>query len=131
MTVAAGLDVGGTKIRCAAVELESGTVVAQERRPTDPARGGAAVLAECVALVERVATRVPVVGIGVGICELVDPKGRAASAFTIDWLGFDVARAFRHVAPARLESDVRAAALAEAPGSGSRSPRLRTPSIPR
>jgi predicted NBD/HSP70 family sugar kinase len=54
------------------------------------------VLAECVALVERVAARVPVVGIGVGICELVDPKGRAASAFTIDWLGFDVARAFRH-----------------------------------
>jgi hypothetical protein len=35
-------------------------------------------------------------------------------AFTIDWLGFDVARAFRRVASARLESDVRAAALAEA-----------------
>lgn len=114
MTVAVGLDVGGTKILCAAVELESGAVVAEERRATEPARGGAAVLADCVALVERLAVDVPPVSVGIGICELVDRQGRAASAFTIDWLGIDIAGAFRHVAPARLESDVRAAALAEA-----------------
>jgi glucokinase len=69
------------------------------------------VLAACAELAgELGAGRLPV---GIGLCELVDLDGRPASADTIDWLGVDVAAAI--TAPrVVVESDVRAAALAEA-----------------
>ena len=114
MTLAAGVDVGGTKIQAAIVDVESGDVLARERIPTRPERGGPAILANCVELVERIAGDTAVRGVGLGLCEFVDLDGRATSAETIDWRGTDVAASFRHIAPARLESDVRAAALAEA-----------------
>jgi glucokinase len=78
---------------------------------TSPGRGGAAVLADCVALAEQLgAGRLPV---GIGLCELVDLDGRPASADTVDWRDLDPLAAF--AAPrVTLESDVRAAALAEA-----------------
>jgi glucokinase len=51
--------------------------------------------------------------VGIGLCEIVDLAGRPASAETIDWRGLDPAAAIE--APSvRIESDVRAAALAEA-----------------
>ena len=63
--------------------------------------------------------------VGLGLCELVDLDGRPASADTIEWRGLDLAAAIE--APrVVLESDVRAAALAEAAfGAGAgRSPFL-------
>ena len=59
--------------------------------------------------------------VGVGVCEFVDRAGEITSAFTLDWLGIDVASSFAALAPASLCSDVRAAALAEARfGAGQR-----------
>src|SRR5207247_8107651 len=111
VTLALGIDVGGTKIAAGLVETATGEVVRSERVPTRPERGGEAVLADCVVLAGRLAAGdVPV---GVGICEVVDLAGRVTTAETVDWRALDVAAAFRP-ASVKLESDVRAAALAEA-----------------
>jgi glucokinase len=52
--------------------------------------------------------------VGVGLPELVDPRGAVTSAASFDLRGIDVAGAFAHLAPATIEADVRAAAVAEA-----------------
>jgi glucokinase len=108
---AIGIDVGGTKIAAGVVEAHSGRLRARAELPTRPERGGDAVLSDCAALARELGGgELPV---GVGLCELVDLNGRAASADTVDWRRLDVARAF--AAPrVVLESDVRAAAHAEA-----------------
>ena len=107
---AIGIDVGGTKIAAAAVEASSGAVLERRRVATGPERGGAAVLADCAALAAELGGgRLPV---GIALCELVDLDGRPASGDTVDWRGLDVEAAFG--APPVVESDVRAAALAEA-----------------
>lgn len=115
--LAVGLDVGGTKIAGGLVELASGRLWARRAAPTEPARGGAAVLATVVGmareLMEEAAGR-PVVGIGVGVPELVDPAGAVTSQQTIGWEGGGVQEELARLAPACVESDVRAAALAEA-----------------
>jgi glucokinase len=108
---AVGIDVGGTKIAAGLVDTATGAVLDRRRVPTRPERGGAAVLADCAALAAELGEgRLPV---GIGLCELVDLDGRPASGDTIDWRQLDVAAA---VAAPRVvvESDVRAAALAEA-----------------
>jgi glucokinase len=48
------------------------------------------------------------------VCELVDPHGNITSAHAVAWNGLPVAEHLARVAPAVVESDVRAAALAEA-----------------
>jgi predicted NBD/HSP70 family sugar kinase len=108
---AVGIDVGGTKIAAGRIDCATGQVLERRQVPTDPARGGAAVLADCSALAEELgAGPLPV---GIGICELVSLDGRATSADTIDWRSLDVAAAFASPG-VTLESDVRAAARAEA-----------------
>jgi glucokinase len=110
---AVGLDVGGTKLAAALVETTTGAVVREARRPTEARRGGAAVLADAASLAEAVAAgeRAPV---GIGLCEFVDRAGRPTSGVTVDWRGLDLGRAFASVGPVAVESDVRAAGLAEA-----------------
>jgi glucokinase len=93
------------------VDVARGEVVRSERVATQPERGGPAVLADCTELAARLGG--DGVAIGVGICEVVDRDGRLTTAETIEWRGLDVAGAFGG-APVTLESDVRAAALAEA-----------------
>jgi glucokinase len=111
VTLAVGIDVGGTKIAAGLVDVENGVVIDRAEVSTRPGRGGAAVLADCGRLAAELDRgQLP---IGIGICELVDLKGTPASADTVDWRGLDIAAAF----PATrvvLESDVRAGALAEA-----------------
>ncbi len=108
---AIGIDVGGTKIAAGLVDTATGALVERRRQPTRPERGGPAVLADCAVLAEELgAGALPV---GIGLCELVDLEGRPASGDTVDWRGLDVAGAIG--APrVVVESDVRAAALAEA-----------------
>lgn len=110
-TTALGIDVGGTKIAAGVVDLVTGAVLERQRLPTRPERGGAAVLDDCAGLAAELAGgRLPV---GIGLCELVDLDGRPSSADTIDWRDVDLETAFD--APfVVVESDVRAAALAEA-----------------
>jgi glucokinase len=107
---ALGIDIGGTKIAAGVVDGATGEILARETIPTRPERGGGAVLEDCAALARALGAELPV---GIGLCELVGLGGRAESADTIDWRDVDVAAAFE--APAVvLESDVRAAARAEA-----------------
>jgi glucokinase len=115
VTLAVGIDVGGTKIAAALVDVDTGAVVRVERRPTDASRGGEAVLEDCVALASSLAAAHSIAGAGLAVCELVGPDGRVRSAETLDWREVDLAAAFASI-PGRfaVDSDVRAAALAEA-----------------
>jgi glucokinase len=108
---AIGIDVGGTKIAAGVVDTGTGEVLRRERVETHPDRGGKAVLDDCAALAARLGA--PALPVGIGVCEMVGPAGEVTSAETIDWRGLDVAVAGQG-APVTVESDVRAAALAEA-----------------
>lgn len=114
MTLAIGIDVGGTKIAAALVDTATGAVEERFEVPTEPARGPAAVLADCVQLADELGEGHGGLPIGLGVCELVDPAGRTHSAVTIDWRDTDLALAFGPLGRATIESDVRAAAVAEA-----------------
>ena len=109
-----GVDVGATKIAAAVVDRESGAIGSRSAIETRAEDGPEAVLAACVTLADRVAGDDRVAGVGVGVCELVDPRGAVTSDQTLDWRGMELASRFAHIAPTRIESDVRAAALAEA-----------------
>ena len=113
MTVALGVDVGATKISAGVVDLESGAIRARLLVPAEVARGGVAVLHSCVELARRLAADAEPVAVGIGVCETVDLDGRVTSAHSFDWRGLDVTAAFAGLRAAHVESDVRAAALAE------------------
>jgi glucokinase len=116
---AIGIDVGGTKIAAGLVERSRGRILSQRVTPTLPQRGGQEVLDDAVALARTLMLEAEgqgcvLLGIGVGICELVDPQGNVTSSQTVAWRGMPVQAAFEDLAPAVVESDVRAPALAEA-----------------
>lgn len=116
---AIGLDVGGTKIAAGLVARTTGQIIARRITPTLPQRGGQAVLDDAVALAHELIAEATglgcaVTGIGVGVCELVDPRGNITSAHTVHWRGLPVQDLFARLAPAVVESDARAPALAEA-----------------
>jgi glucokinase len=116
---ALGLDVGGTKTAGGLVELASGELLARRAFATQPQRGGPAVLADALwvaeALLAEARSRAwPVAGLGVSVCELVDADGHVTSGQTVAWADVPVRAAFARLAPAAVESDVRAHALAEA-----------------
>ena len=111
-----GIDVGGTKIAAGIVDPATGVIVCRETIATEPARGGAAILADTVDLARRL---IEVAGhgvarIGVGVPQLVDNAGRIRSAYNFDWTDLPVRERLSALAPAAIESDVRAAARAEA-----------------
>ena len=106
-----GIDVGATKVAAGVVDTTGRGVL--ERRRVSTAREGREVLRDCVRLAEEL-HRPEVERLGVAVCELVRPDGTIASAATIDWTALDIGAAFAHLAPTVVESDVRAAAVAEA-----------------
>ena len=116
---AIGIDVGGTKIAGAIVNLKEGTIAARRQIATNHLRGGAAVLADVTALAEDLLAQSARLGmtsraLGVAVAELVDPEGRVFSDHLIKWKGVDVQALLSNLAPTTVEADVRAAALAEA-----------------
>ena len=116
---ALGLDVGGTKTAGGLVDLDSGRLLARRAFPTEPRRGGAAVLLDALRLAEQLLLDArshhwTVTGLGVSVCELVDADGRVTSGHTVAWAGLPVREEFSRLAPAVVESDVRAHARAEA-----------------
>jgi glucokinase len=113
MSLVVGIDAGGTKLAAGLVDVPSGRLIRRREVPAHPHRGGQAVLADCVALA-RVVAAGQVDGIGLAVPELVAPDGRITSAATWDWRGWDLASSFAGIGPVRVESDVRAAATAEA-----------------
>jgi glucokinase len=115
---AIGVDVGGTKIAAGLVDV-LGRVVEKRAIPTQPGRGGEAVLRDALELAEtlRDAARrqgCHLTALGVCVCELVDMEGQVVSSQTIPWRGLPVRERFTRLAPAILEADSRAAAFAEA-----------------
>lgn len=123
---AIGIDVGGTKIAAGLVALTTGQVLSRRDRATEAARGGQAVLDDIVQIAhdlyaEAIAAHHRIHGIGVGICELVDPRGNITSSHTVAWRGVAVRERLNLLAPAVVEADVRAHAVAEARyGAGKR-----------
>jgi glucokinase len=119
LTCAIGVDVGGTKIAAGLVLVPEGRVLARRVQPTKPARGGEAVLADVIELVQALREEarrqgVNPVALGVGVAELVDRDGNVASEATIRWQGLPVRSRLQELLPTRLDADVRVAALAEA-----------------
>ena len=116
---AIGIDVGGTKIAGGLVDLASGSVRSRRQQPTLPQRGGVAVLGDVLTqagdlTAEARLLGVAVAGIGVGLPQLVSPDGQVRSAHLFDWRDLPAVQWLSGIAPARLDSDVRAAARAEA-----------------
>jgi glucokinase len=114
-----GLDVGGTKIAAGLMAFPEGRTLAQRLQPTQASRGGRAVLDDTLRLArelasESIALGRPVDAIGLGVCELVDREGNLASSNCIHWQDQPVREELGAIAPAVIEADVRAAALAEA-----------------
>jgi glucokinase len=104
----------------AGVVDRAGGVLLRQVAATAADRGGGAVLADAQALVGALAGAAaaagrPVAGLGIGICELVDPQGNVRSRYTVDWQDLPVAEAFAEaLGVVVVEADVRAHALAEA-----------------
>ena len=114
-----GIDVGGTKVAGGIVDLATGDIHARRQVPTDCHREGEAVLADTLALArdlqaEAARLGLPVMGMGVGVAELVDSGGMVFSDHRIRWSGLDAGARFNAILPSVISSDVRAAALAEA-----------------
>ena len=108
-----GIDVGGSKTLLARVAWPAGRILERETLATPAgAASGAPFLASVAAAAGRLGRGCD--AIGLSLCELVEPGGRIASAHRLRWQGLAVAEAFAALAPASLEADVRAAALAEA-----------------
>lgn len=109
-----GIDVGGTKISAGLMSFPTGRVLAQRLTPTLASRGGRPVLDDALRLARELASATERVdAIGLGVCELVDRHGRVASSNCIDWQNQPVREELCSIAPAVIEADVRAAALAE------------------
>ncbi|MDX1961634.1 MAG: ROK family protein [Pirellulales bacterium] len=114
-----GIDVGGTKIAAGLLEYPTGRILGRKLTPTLYQRGGRAILDDCLRLARELAgegeaTGMPVAGIGLGVCELVDKGGNLASANCIPWLELPVREELAAIGPVVIEADVRAAAKAEA-----------------
>ena len=116
---AGGVDIGGTKIAAALVDA-TGATVTYETMPSNVGAGAAAVLDSADRLIHGLARTasdrgLSLCAIGVGVPELVDTNGRVASSAVIPSLGDDdLVRRWKRTGSLVIESDVRAAALAEA-----------------
>jgi glucokinase len=84
-----------------------------------PARGSDVVLTDVLELAANLKRQaegrcVAVSAVGLGLCELVGPDGEVLSANLLDWRTVSLRQRLSSIAPAVVEADVRAAALAEA-----------------
>lgn len=126
---AIGLDIGGTKTAAGIVLWPTGEILHRTVNPTSPQRGGEALLEDVLGLATRLnekaeAEGIKIAAIGAGIAELVDCDGNVTSSCTIAWRGQPIQEKLSAIAPARVESDVRAAAIAEAIFGAGRGKRL-------
>lgn len=116
---AIGLDVGGTKIAAGIVAWPSAEVLHYRVIPTRTNRGGKPVLQDTVALATELIELAAheqkrISAIGVAVAELISLRRRITSAHSIQWCDLPVVETLSELAPTVIESDVRAAALAEA-----------------
>ncbi|MEQ8450655.1 MAG: ROK family protein [Nitratireductor sp.] len=109
-----GIDVGGSKTVIGLVDTVGGRVERTVRLET-PAheRAGGDFLGR-VAEEARALAADEALPVGVGICEAVDRAGEIVSAHRVPWTSAEVRAAFSFAPALVLDSDVRAAAVAEA-----------------
>jgi glucokinase len=112
---AIGIDVGGTKVAGGLVNCATGRLSHRREIPTRPDRGPDALLADVTEMARAIHAEAPeATAIGLGLAELVSPEGAIFSGYRIPWAGRDVTAALSTILPTHIDSDVRAAALAEA-----------------
>jgi len=126
---AIGLDIGGTKIAAGVVLWPSGEILRRTIIPTKPTRGGEPVLNDTLDVARQLydwarSEEIEVSGIGAGVAELVDCDGNVTSSCTIHWRDVPIQARLSEIAPAHVESDVRAAAVAESMFGAGRGHRL-------
>jgi glucokinase len=110
VSLAIGIDIGGTKTAIGVVDTENGLMFDKQILNTPSGSGLDCTFLDQIANVVRGMKRLP---IGIGICELVDTSGKIASQSKFKWTSRDVQLAFDFAPSVKLESDVRAAAVAE------------------
>lgn len=110
-----GIDVGGTKTALALIRFPEGEIAARTALET-PQRdaSGAPFLERVVAAAAGLIAQRRCAAIGVSVCELVDLEGVITSRHRLHWAGLPVRARLAQLAPTVIDSDVRAAALAEA-----------------
>lgn len=123
MTLAVGVDLGGTNLRAAVVNTRTGTLVAANRTPTPNRAGAAAVVDAMIALARQTiqssgAAVEEITAVGVGIPGLVDlERGVALLLPNVagDWQNVPLAQLLCSALgfSVRLINDVRAITLAE------------------
>ena len=101
---AIGLDIGGTKTAAGIVLWPTGEILHRTINPTNPQRGGEAVLDDPLALAMRLRQKaeqeeIKITAIGTGVAELVDCDGNVTSSCTIAWRGLPVYSVRRKTAP--------------------------------
>jgi polyphosphate glucokinase len=118
--VAIGVDVGGSGVKAAAVDLDSGELIGLRHRvPTPQPSTPAAVVASIARLVRKIAAEVrlaPDAPVGVGFPAVVtDGVTRSAANVDPGWVDFDADRAMERVLrrPVHLVNDADAAGVAE------------------
>jgi glucokinase len=114
MSLVVGIDAGGTKLAVGVVDPDDGRILERRETPTERHRGGQAVLEDCLELLREVSSGRTIAAIGAGVPELVSLEGTIQTAENWDWRDDSFRPALAEVAPLHIESDVRAAALAEA-----------------
>jgi glucokinase len=107
---AIGIDIGGTKTAIGIIDTTTGKISQKQVLNTPAGSGLDIVFLHHVAEVVHALERLPV---GIGICELVDTGGRIASQSKFNWTTADIRNAFDFAPSLKIESDVRAAAMAE------------------
>jgi glucokinase len=114
-----GIDVGGTSIRAGLFIPRSGSLRHVRAIRTHATNGARRPLARAAAVAREVIeagsrSGLSVHKVGIGVPELVGPGGEIESAAILSWRSAGVRKAFAAYGDVTIESDVRAAALAEA-----------------
>jgi len=118
--IAIGVDVGGSGIKAAAVDLDTGELLSPRHRvPTPQPSAPAAVIASIARMVKKIAVEValqPNVPVGVGFpAVVIDGVTKSAANVDPGWVDFDADGAMERVLgrPVHLVNDADAAGVAE------------------
>ena len=120
LRVGIGVDVGGSGIKAAAVNLDTGELLSPRHRvPTPQPSAPAAVIASIARMIKKITTEVtldPKVPVGVGFpAVVIDGVTKSAANVDPGWLDFDADSALERVLgrPVHLVNDADAAGVAE------------------
>lgn len=128
MTTSIGIEVDGEHVRGGIVRLENGDVLCHRESEISANHRGPALLADVIDMAEALYDEGCGEGmqpstIGLCLCEDVDEVGGIATGRRVPWRGLPVRHLLAQIAPARVDTSVRAYARVEARfGAGHGSP---------